>query len=681
MKRVPDIMSWLHLLFFVFAWESQFHISNSLRVGKQCRVGCRWSSPSNTFKTSHELGAFPDYLNTNEYPDDDYSHILGFFDDFHKPSKLQEISRLRLADTELSKKPIDTQGCGIDRSFYVSHEDLENDIEAFDAIYGKPLNLFNRIKSTYPTMAIAAEFKKASPSKGDINPNLDPVEQCLAYAQVGASVISVLTEFRHFKGTLSDLKRVRIAIQKNTPHLEQRPAILRKDFILDRYQILEARSHGADTILLIVAILGVSQLRDLMSFSRSLGMEPLVEVHTEREIEIAIDCGARVVGVNNRNLHTFQLDLETTNRAISVVEHQGLTWALTSKSSDVTVCTAKDGSPDMLIAALSGITCSEDVDNYRRIGVSCCLVGETLMKSQDPKETIKQLLSGGGGGNANDETVDFKRAVLVKMCGFTEECDVQHALQSGANLIGLIFAESSKRKVSMDNARRIVDCVRRYGERSEAIRLQTEMDAALEYAEKIGAGGEGKQAQAWFTRMSEVLTKVTLRQPLSVGVFQDQSVEEINEIISTTGIDLVQLHGDESQELISQIHAPCLKVIHIPVVTPAAVSEEVIVQMRSFAGKAIGILLDSKSSAGTSSKRGGTGESFDHGIISLLQGFPVILAGGLTVDNVAEVFSERGHGHTGVVVGVDVAGGIEYAGSPGKKNPDLVKTFIARARE
>ena len=221
-------------------------------------------------------------LNMAEYPDDDYSHILGIDDPQHTPSRLQKICGIRLKDVELSKTPLDVQGCGIDRNFYVSEEDLQREILDFDEQFGAPFNLSHRIAMTYPTMAIAAEFKRASPSKGDINPNVDIEFQTLQYASAGSAVISVLTEFKHFKGTLADMKRVRLATQRALA--DNRPAILRKDFILDRYQIFEARANGADTVLLIVAVLGVNQLKDLIATCRKLKMEPLVEVHTQREM-------------------------------------------------------------------------------------------------------------------------------------------------------------------------------------------------------------------------------------------------------------------------------------------------------------------------------------------------------------------------------------------------------------
>lgn len=311
-------------------------------------------------------------LNVKAFPEDNYEHILGFHDENYEPSKLQVICRKRMEDVNHSKEPLDVNGCGIDRSFYISEEDLARDIEDFDAEYGPPLNLMNRVKEVFPEMAIAAEFKRASPSKGDININVDIVKQCVEYAEAGAAVISVLTEFKHFKGTLADLKKVRLATQKHASSSSEnksRPAILRKDFILDSYQIYEARAAGADTVLLIVAVLGVQQLQHLIAVCRRLSMEPLVEVHTQQEMEIALDCGARVIGVNNRNLHTFQLNLETTAQAVAIAARRKLTWRPAGRD---------DPPPPLLIFALSGISSAEDVATFKDLGVACCLVGECV---------------------------------------------------------------------------------------------------------------------------------------------------------------------------------------------------------------------------------------------------------------------------------------------------------------
>lgn len=179
--------------------------------------------------------------------------------------------------------------------------------------HGPPVDLAARIESSYATtgMAVAAEFKRASPSKGDINVGLVAGEQARRYAGAGAAVLSVLTEPTWFKGTLGDMRSVAEAVRGQ----KHRPAVLRKDFIIDAYQIAEARGNGADTVLLIVAILAKEKLRELVVFARSLGMEPLVEVNNEQEMQMALEVGARVVGVNNRNLHTYVTLKERKGRA------------------------------------------------------------------------------------------------------------------------------------------------------------------------------------------------------------------------------------------------------------------------------------------------------------------------------------------------------------------------------
>jgi indole-3-glycerol phosphate synthase len=408
-------------------------------------------------------------LNVKEYPDDDFSHILGVSDPSHEPSKLQNICRMRLETVERYKTPVDRDGCGIDWSMYISADDYLEDINDFDERYGKPIDLAEQIMSKYP-MAIAAEFKKASPSKGEINLSLDPVEQCLQYASIGAAVISVLTEFDHFKGTLDDLRKVRLATQKELG--EKRPVILRKDFILDRYQILEARANGADTILLMVSVLGRKQLADLVAYARRMGMEPLVEVHADCELEIALAAGARVIGVNNRNLHTFQLDLGTTTRVIELARAQGkrIGWSRGEGGGEQK---EEEETPALVFAALSGISGPSDIHSFRRAGASCCLIGETLMKAADPKATIQRLLAGA----QDDYAHGTASGRLVKICGNRRKGDAAAALSAGANLIGVIFAPS-KRQASLAEAQDIVQVCRAYGERRDS--YGPRLGAALE---------------------------------------------------------------------------------------------------------------------------------------------------------------------------------------------------------
>lgn len=230
------------------------------------------------------------------------------------------------------------------------------------------INFLNRLKIAFSsdnTVAVIGEIKRASPSKGDIDINVNAPQQGLDYGLGGASGISVLTEPTWFKGTLDDLQQVR----KNVDQLgETRPGLLRKDFIIDPYQVYEARVYGADSILLIVAILTDEEISSLMQLSRSLGMEPLVEVNNTEEMKRAIALGSKLIGVNNRNLHTFDVNMNTTTQLASLVPD------------------------DVILAALSGISSRSDVEHFESSGAKVVLVGESLMKSQDKKSFIQHLL-------------------------------------------------------------------------------------------------------------------------------------------------------------------------------------------------------------------------------------------------------------------------------------------------
>jgi len=213
-------------------------------------------------------------------------------------------------------------------------------------------------------MAVIAEVKRASPSKGDIAPGMDAAAQALKYATGGAAGISVLTEPTWFKGTLEDMAGVRAAVDAMGA---DRPAILRKDFIIDEYQVLEARAHGADSVLLIVAALDDATLARLMTGTRKLGMEPLVEVNNAEEMQRALAAGAKVIGINNRDLRSFKVDLGTTDRLAGMV------------------------SGGVLLAALSGISTREDVARFAAAGAGAVLVGEALMVADDPAAKIREL--------------------------------------------------------------------------------------------------------------------------------------------------------------------------------------------------------------------------------------------------------------------------------------------------
>lgn len=213
-----------------------------------------------------------------------------------------------------------------------------------------------------PGISVIAEVKRASPSKGDIRPDLDVAEIVKAYEQSGAAAISVLTEPRYFKGSLDDLATARKTLISPVP-------ILRKDFIVDPYQIWEAAAAGADAVLLIVAALTTEELVSFQKIAVEAGVECLVETHDSDELKVALATGTQLIGINNRNLRTFEVSLQTTLDMIGLVP---------------------DG---VLVVSESGISTSADVSRLAEAGVDAVLVGETLMRSADPGAGLRKLLS------------------------------------------------------------------------------------------------------------------------------------------------------------------------------------------------------------------------------------------------------------------------------------------------
>jgi indole-3-glycerol phosphate synthase len=208
--------------------------------------------------------------------------------------------------------------------------------------------------------AVIAEIKKASPSKGVLAEKFDPAALARAYEQGGAAALSVLTDQKHFQGALSDLESARDAAVL---------AVLRKDFTIDPYHVEEAAAHGADAILLIAAILTEREMRDFRELAEHYRMAALVEVHEADELERAVASGARMIGVNNRNLHTFEVHLETALRLAEKIPAGAIK------------------------VAESGIHSATDIQRLTAAGYDAFLVGEHLMKSGDPTNALRALLS------------------------------------------------------------------------------------------------------------------------------------------------------------------------------------------------------------------------------------------------------------------------------------------------
>ncbi|KAF3398074.1 Multifunctional tryptophan biosynthesis protein [Penicillium rolfsii] len=467
-------------------------------------------------------------------------------------------------------------------------------------------------QSDYP-LSLMAEIKRASPSKGIISADVCAPAQAREYAKAGASVISVLTEPEWFKGTIDDLRAVRQSLEG----LTNRPAVLRKEFVFDEYQILEARLAGADTVLLIVKMLSVELLTRLYNYSRSLGMEPLVEVNTPEEMKIAVDLGSEVIGVNNRDLTSFEVDLGTTSRLMDQVPET------------------------TIVCALSGITGPNDVESYKKEGVKAILVGEALMRAPDTSAFVAQLL----GGSSEKLSSTSTSSPLVKICGTRSEEAAKAAIEAGADLIGIIMVQGRSRLVPDDVALRISQTVKstpRPGVQSTDSSEQTLKTTSSE----------------WFEHSSKVLRHPT--RALLVGVFMNQPLSYVLSQQQKLGLDVVQLHGSEPLEWASLIPVPVI---------------------RKFAPGDLGIarrayhtlpLLDSGA--------GGSGQLLEEaGVRKVLdsdEGLRVILAGGLNPDNVVDIVKHLGEAGS-KVVGLDVSSGVETNGA---QDLEKIRAFVKAAK-
>lgn len=254
----------------------------------------------------------------------------------------------------------------------------EDTVRALAMVTPPPLDFYAALRR--PGVSLIAECKKASPSKGLLVPHYDAVALARTYVSAGASAISVLTDARHFQGSLADLRDVKevvsaelskLLIGKSDPRFTIGIPVLRKDFIFDPYQVYEARAAGADALLLIAAVLAPTELRDLLQLTHELGMNALVEVHSEAEIEQVLPLKPRIIGVNNRNLQTFEVDFANTARLRRLIPD------------------------DIVTVGESGLKSANDVRTMKQIGVDAILVGETLVRSKEPLKTTRDLVQAG----------------------------------------------------------------------------------------------------------------------------------------------------------------------------------------------------------------------------------------------------------------------------------------------
>ncbi|KZV66808.1 IGPS-domain-containing protein [Peniophora sp. CONT] len=428
-----------------------------------------------------------------------------------EPTILDKIYAQRVQDVETAKNTPGT-----------TWNDLQAAVSFAPPLISFPDRL--RVGAADGGVALMAEIKRASPSKGDIDLEVVAPVQARTYALAGASVVSVLTEPTWFKGSLLDMRLARAAVDS----LPDRPAILRKDFVFDMYQILEARVHGADTVLLIVAMLSPDDLTELYQFSQGLGMEPLVEVNNADEMAFALELGARVIGVNNRDLKTFAVDMGTTSRLADLV--------------------VEAGNPDTLLCALSGISGPQDVQKYAQEGVNAVLVGEALMRTDDINHFVRQLLSLSAPPM---ETPSLK--TRVKVDGVTPE-NVNDERVRSADLVGVLLSKKNPKHISLEDAAKV------------SVALQANAHPAADLPPVPG--------EDWFAAHARRISAAG--RPLLVGILDDDphlTLDEIIRAVHAARLDAVQLASSTPVEWARHVPALVLRSIFAQSVLAGGVLE------------------------------------------------------------------------------------------------------------
>jgi anthranilate synthase/indole-3-glycerol phosphate synthase/phosphoribosylanthranilate isomerase len=396
-----------------------------------------------------------------------------------------------------------------------------------------------------------------------------------------------------------------------------------------------------------------------------------VEVHAGVELDVALGAGARVIGVNNRNLHTFQMNLSTTSDTAAELARRGLSFHHGGE----------EATPEYTICALSGMSSSSDVHRYRQCGVAMCLIGESLMRAADPKAAIASLCLDPADYETSNDTIATAvgsaytaGTKLVKVCGITNPEDALVACRASANLIGIIFAAKSKRCIqSVEQGHAIVQAVREFGERTDRVDILANYDNE----------NESKRSPLEALVRKSKLLQEAARRPLVVGVFQNQDSSFIADMVEQCGLDLVQLHGKEGMAAANPKlcgGVPALRVVDIE--TRSASSGETDQEdtesdptkriLEALTSDPLAILLDTSIKGDKSG--GGTGVTFDWTIAETLQnnGLPVLIAGGLQAENVEKAVSSVRPW------GVDVSSGVEA--SPGQKNHQQVTAFCNNVR-
>lgn len=442
------------------------------------------------------------------------------------------------------------------------------------------------------------EVKKASPSKGIIAEHFPYLEIAKEYEVAGAAAISVLTEPDFFKGDKKYLQEIASTVKI---------PVLRKDFIIDEYQIYQAKVWGASAILLICACLDVPTLTKFRELADSLGLSSLVEAHDEAEVQMAIDCGARIIGVNNRNLKDFTVDVQNSVRLRNLVED------------------------DVIFVSESGLETPDDIQVLRDNNIGVALMGETFMRSPNKVEKLAYLYG------------PTYYTPKVKMCGISKVETIPAIVEAKPDYMGLVFA-TSKRQVTVEQAKTLVAELHKqyektYGEVTVPMNTDTAQDS------------KDNQDNQEFVQGNSNFEKIK-----TVGVFVNETIENLLKIAEEVKLDVIQLHGDEDESFIQilkeQSNVEVWKAVQV---RSAADAEKWIDSSADM------LLFD----AYHKDERGGTGEVFDWSSLDEFER-PFMLAGGIDSTNVARAI------RTVRPYGIDISSGIE---TEGVKDDEKIKAF------
>lgn len=424
------------------------------------------------------------------------------------------------------------------------------------------------------------EVKKASPSKGIIAEHFPYLDIAKEYEVAGAAAISVLTEPDFFKGDKKYLQEIASTVKI---------PVLRKDFIIDEYQIYQAKVWGASAILLICACLDVPTLTKFRELADSLGLSSLVEAHDEHEVQMAIDCGARIIGVNNRNLKDFTVDVQNSVRLRNLVQD------------------------DVIFVSESGLETPEDIQVLRDNNIGVALMGETFMRSPNKVEKLAYLYG------------PTYYTPKIKMCGISKVETIPAVVEAQPDYMGLVFAPS-KRQVTVDQAKILVsELHKQYANRYNRNVIQWSNDVVQEFIK-------------------------------TVGIFVNETLDNLVTIATEVNLDAVQLHGDEDEAFIQSLKERTNVEVWKAVQIRSAADAEVWID-----SSADMLLFD----AYHKDERGGTGEVFDWSSLDEFER-PFMLAGGIDSTNVARAI------RTVRPYGIDISSGIE---TEGVKDDEKIKAF------